>query len=133
MAKEKIGSNAIFTGPQQGLSILGNHCYAYSGENSVDNTEAFLLNFQSAGKRYIMAEVTLGSKAQENEDYEFKIYFNGSIVFGSTFGNQGAHYIGNWPIPIMIPPATEVKMSLQNIADTDNRTWTAHIVGKVYE
>jgi len=132
MAKTKIGSNATFSGTQKGLTVLGDHCMAYSGEYSVDNTETFLLDFFSPGKRYIIGEVQLGSKANEDEDYAFKIYFNGLIVFSAAFSNQGQHNIGSWPIPIMIPPATEVKMSLDNISDTDSRVWTVHLVGRVY-
>ena len=79
-----------------------------------------------------MANVSLGSNSAENEDYRFQIYFNGQEVFGGVFNNQGLHSIGTWPIPIMIPPATEVKISLQNIADTDSRAWSVHIVGEVY-
>ena len=132
MAKTRIGSNATFSGTQQGLTVLGDHCFGYSGEIDVANTELFLLSFFSPGKRYIIGQVQLGSKAGENEDYEFKIYFNGSVVFSAVFGNQSQNEIGAWPIPLMIPPATEVKMSLDNIADTDARTWTVHLVGKVY-
>jgi len=107
-------------------------CYAYSGEVSVANVELFLLDFQT-NSEYINGQVLLGSKAQENEDYEFKIYFNDVIIFSSTFGDQGAIYIGNWPIPIIIPPFTAVKMSLDNISgDTDSRVWTIGLTGEAY-
>jgi len=129
MVKKQI---ATFLGTQKGLILVGGHCMGYSGEYSVDNTETFLLDFFSPGKRYIKAQVQLGSKAAENEDYEFKIYFNGSVVFSAVFGNQSQNEIGAWPIPLLIPPATEVKMSLANVADTDSRTWTVHLVGRVY-
>ena len=106
-------------------------CYAYSGEVSVDNTEYNMLDFQT-NSEYINAQILLGSKAGENEDYEFKIYFNNVIVFSTTFGNQGHQSIGSWPIPIIIPPFTSVKMSLDNIADTDSRVWTVGLTGKAY-
>ena len=105
------------------------HCYAYSGEVSVANVELFLLNFDT-NSEYILGKVQLGSKAGENEDYEFKIYFNDVIVFSCLFGNQGQHNIGAWPIRIVIPPFTAVKVSLDNIADTDSRVWTIHMTGE---
>ena len=130
MARKNI---ATFLAPNKGLSIVGNHAYAYSGEVSVANTEINLLDFV-AGKDYITAKVQLGSKAGENEDFEFKIYFNGSVVFSTLFNNQGAQYVdvAN-SIPIIIPPLTNVQMSLDNIADTDTRVWTVHMVGRVYD
>ena len=106
-------------------------CYAYSGEVSVDNTEYTMLEFQT-NSEYINGEVMIGSKAGENEDYEFKIYFNDVIVFSTLFGNQGHVNIGPWPIPIIIPPFTAVKMSLDNIADTDSRVWTVGLTGEAY-
>jgi len=130
MAKKNI---ATFLAPNKGLSIVGNHAYAYSGEVSVANTEINLLDFVS-GKDYITAKVQLGSNAGENEDYVFKIYFNGSVVFSTLFNNQGAQYVdvAN-SIPVIIPPLTNVQMSLDNIADTDTRVWTVHMVGRVYD
>jgi len=130
MARKQI---ATFLAPNKGLSIVGGHAYAYSGEVSVTNTEINLLDFVS-GKEYITAKVQLGSKAGENEDYVFKIYFNGSVVFSTLFNNQGTQYvdIAN-SIPIIIPPLTNVQMSLDNIADTDTRVWTVHMIGRVYD
>jgi len=130
MAKKNI---ATFLAPNKGLSIVGNHAYAYSGEVSVANTEINLLDFVS-GKDYITAKVQLGSNAGENEDYVFKIYFNGTVVFSTLFNNQGAQYVdvAN-SIPVIIPPLTNVQMSLDNIADTDTRVWTVHMVGRVYD
>jgi len=104
-------------------------CYAYSGEVSVANVELFLLDFQT-NSEYIHGEVMLGSKAGENEDFEFKIYFNDVIVFSTLFGNQGHVNTGSWPIPIIIPPFTAVKMSLDNLVDTDLRVWTVGLTGE---
>ena len=130
MAKTKIGTT--FLGPQKGLSIVGDHCMAYSGEVTVANNEVFLLDFFSPGKRYIIGEVQLGSKGAGNEDFDFEIYFNGLVVFSSKFENQASANIGPWPITLMIPPSTKVKMSLQNVVGSDARIWTVGLVGRVY-
>jgi len=133
MAKTKIGSNATFSGTQKGLTVLGDHCMGYSGVTAIANTEIFCLNFFSPGKRYIIAQGQIGSKDAEGEDYVLKIYFNNIVVFSHIFHQQGSTYV-DIPnsIPLMIPPATEVKISLQNIANTNSRDWTVHLVGKVY-
>jgi len=113
------------------LNYIGSHCYAYSGEVSVAGTELFLLDFIS-GKEYITAKVQIGSKAAESDDYEFKIYFNDIVIFSNTFHQQGATYvdIANW-VPLIIPPLTGVKMSLDNIATSNSRTWTVGLTGKL--
>jgi len=113
------------------LNYIGSHCYAYSGEVSVDNTETNLLDFIS-GKEYIIAKVQIGSKAAESDDYEFKIYFNDIVVFSNTFHQQGATYvdIANW-LPLIIPPLTGVKMSLDNIATSNSRIWTVGLTGQL--
>lgn len=113
-----------------GIRYIGQHCYAYSGEVAVANTELALLEFTSSG--IIVGQVQLGSRAAENEDYEFRIYFNDNVVFSAIFGNQSQNEIGSWPIPIIIPPYTNVKVTLDNIADTDSRVWTVGITGRVY-
>jgi hypothetical protein len=115
------------------LNYVGSHCYAYSGEVSVANTEINLLDFVS-GKDYITAKVQVGSKAGENEDFVFKIYFNGTVVFSTLFNNQGTQYVdvAN-SIPIIIPPLTNVQMSLDNIADSDTRVWTVGLTGKLHQ
>ena len=52
MSKTKKGSNAIFTGPQKGLTTIGKHCYAYSGVVTTASSEATLLDFTTS-KDYI--------------------------------------------------------------------------------
>ena len=48
MAKTRIGANAIFSGPQKGLSIIGEHCYAYSGLHASNTTAFTVLNLLQA-------------------------------------------------------------------------------------
>jgi len=129
---EGVGYSQNVASVGKELNYLGNHCYAYSGEVSVANTELNLLDFIS-GKDYIKAKIQVGSKAGENEDYEFKIYFNDVIVFSTLFGNQGHVNIGPWPIPLLIPPLTGVKISLDNLVDSDSRVWTVGLTGQLYK
>jgi len=125
-------ASQTITGPGIQYTQDNLRCFAYSGEVAVANIELNLLDFETKSE-YISAEVQLGSRAAENEDYEFRIYFNELVIFSATFGNQSQNEIGSWPIPIIIPPFTTVKMSLDNIADTDSRVWTVHLIGRVYE
>jgi len=132
---EGVGYGPQFTASVgKNLNYIGRHVYAYSGEVSVANTETNLLDFRT-GKEYIIGEIQVGSKAGENEDYEFKIYLNDAIVFSHLFNSQGSNTAGEIAnfVPIIIPPLTSVKISLDNIADTDTRVWTVGFTGQVHK
>ena len=131
-AADVIQPSASIASTGKGIRYVSNWAYGYSGEISVANTELSFLEFTS-GSGIIVGKIQLGSKAAENEDYEFKIYFNEVVVFSNTFHQQGASYvdIANY-IPIIIPPLTGVKVTLDNIADTDSRTWSVILTGRVY-
>lgn len=128
---DAIPVSASIASTGKGIRYIGEYCYAYSGEVDVANTELALLEFTS-GAGIIVCELQLGSKAAENEDYELKVYLNDNVVFAAIFGNQSQNEIGSWPIPLIIPPTTVVKTTLDNIADTDSRIWTIGLTGRVY-
>ena len=80
MAKERIGSNAIFTGPQKGLTTIGNHCYAFSGMVASSSTPFNLLDF-TTGKNYMIIKLLVYYGAQgSGSDIQYKIIFNGQEV-----------------------------------------------------
>ena len=115
-----------------GIRYIGEYCYAYSGQVNVTNVELSLLEF-TTGSGLIVGEMQVGSNNAENEDYEMKVYFNDLIIFSNTFHQQGATYVDIAPaIPIIIPPFTLVKATMDNIADTDVRRWTIGLTGRVY-
>jgi len=124
------------TGTFEGVGSLqfspdNKYCFAYSGEVSVSDTELNLIDIKT-NSEYIVSNVQLGSKAAEDEDYEVKIYFNDVVIFAHTFHQQGTTYVNVAnSIPIIIPPFTHVKISLDNIADSDSRIWTVGLTGKV--
>ena len=66
MAKKQI---ATFLGPNKGLSIIGNHAYAYSGPYQASTTSVIVLDF-STGNQYVVG----------------KLFLNGTIQTGSGSG-----------------------------------------------
>ena len=127
-----IQPSASIASPGLGIRYIGNWAYAYSGEVAVDNTEISLLEF-TTGSGLIVGEMQVGSKNAENEDYEMKIYFNDLVIFSNTFHQQGATYVDIAPaVPLIIPPFTLLKVTMDNIADTDSRNWTMGFTGRVY-
>ena len=132
MSKTKAGSNSQFTSAGKGLTVIGEHCYAFSGMTDVDNTETDLLLFQSP-KQYIEGKlnITNSGNLSFDEDFYFKVYFNGIIVYAVLL--EQAKVLNTSPyIPLLIPPLTEVKITADNVSDTDTRSMSCQIIGKVY-
>jgi hypothetical protein len=131
MAKERIGSNAIFTGPQLGLTVIQSHCYAFSGVIDVNDSETDLLNFHT-GKQYIRATVRFCYGVSSSDNYLYKIKYNGQIVMSdASAGTTQAHW--NPEYEILIPPLTEVIMTAINQTGDYLKPQSVVLVGKVYE
>lgn len=131
MAKTRIGSNAIFTGPQKGLTTIGEHCYAYSGIISVADSETDLLNFNT-GKEYIRSTVRFCYGVSSSDNFLYKIKFNGQIVMSdASAGTTQAHW--NPEYEILIPPLTEVIMTAINQSSDSSYPQSVVLAGKVYK
>jgi len=133
MAKTKIGTNAQFSGTQLGLSIISNHCYAYSG--SVENAAggsggpSTMLEF-STGADLIDAKLFFGvAFAGANDTYLF-IDMNGQRIMGVTYIETGGlnNLTGN-PIEFLIPPYSTVQVSWS--IDSVTKNAFAMLSGKV--
>jgi hypothetical protein len=129
MARKQI---ATFLAPSKGLSILGSHCYAYSGIVSVDDTETFLLDFHS-NKEYIVCKIQFNLPAITGDDYLYQVYFNGNVV--QSYNSQEALGTGSKPstvIRLVIPPLTHVQCSADNVADSSPNDNIVSLIGRVY-
>ena len=128
MAKKQ---RATFLGPNQGLSMVGSHCYAYSGEISVANTETNLLNFHT-GKDYIVCKIQFNAAHGSGDDYVFRVYFNGNVVQRYLYAETVDRGVPDQPLYMVIPPLTDVQCSAQNTTDTSANGQIVAISGRVY-
>jgi len=135
MAKTRIGANAIFSGPQKGLTTIGEHCYAYSGAVSNDGgNETTLLEFNT-GKGYIKGIIQTGTShtGDHADTFRFRVYFNGQVVY-DFLDDAGQYYVDpHIPIRIIIPPLTLVKVTGDNTASTAVKIIEANVIGRVYD
>jgi len=136
MVKTKIGSNASFTGPQKGLTILGAHCMAYSGLVAKSASAVDLLEFNS-GKGYIVGTITgIGnSKIAAPADGGitiYQVYFNGEEVLRIKCEAKEETSPTVLVVPIMIPPLTYVKVTAISQYGTAAYETSVSIVGRVY-
>ena len=135
MAKTRIGSNATFSGPQKGLTIIGNHCYAYSGNIAVTggssaNTE--LLKFNT-GKGYIIGNFQPYSTERGNAQLYLAIKLNNQLVVNAEFDAEGSvNPMLDSPITLLIPPLTDVQV-LVGIETGTNKNWSMTFTGRVYD
>jgi len=132
MAKKRI---ATFLGPQLGLSVLGEHAYAYSGVVSVGNSETDMLNFQSENNYMVCSWFAnfnqLTSDPIATEDFRFVLYLNGlQIAMMETADSQSATRATVQDI--IIPPNTNVKVTARNYTGSVTEPVGVVITGRVY-
>ena len=130
MAKTRIGSNAIFTGPQKGLTTIGDHCYAYSGEiTDVDSGSAgsTCLDF-ATGADLIIAKFNWISSVNANIDVYIDVSFNGQSVYKGS-SDESPSFIADREFTLAIPANTHVIFKMGFNA---TKTMCVVMTGKVY-
>ena len=129
MAKKNI---APFLGPNKGLSIAGDHAYAYSGVISVTNTELSMLQF-STGNGYIRAIIQFnGGASGGGDNYAYRIKYDSQIV-QEYVTNNNTDDAPNQKLNLIIPPFTNVECTAQNVSDTSGNDQIVSLSGRVYD
>ena len=130
MAKKNI---ATFLGAGKGLVTIGDHAYAYSGVVTFDDTETDALSF-TTGNRYISAQALISTLDYNGDDAGIKIKLNDIIIIQQRFSTLGVIYLQALPAwDIIIPPLTQVTMTLTNLADNTPHTANLVVTGRVYD
>jgi len=130
MAKEEIKT---FLGPQKGLSIVGDHCYAFTGV--VETTAAFqtFLDFQSPGKRYIKAHLDVFWGEFSGDSIEWNLLLNGVEVIDSLNTHTSSYYFPITHAHFIIPPSTRVIWRIINNSGSTARNVSAVLRGTVFD
>jgi|TARA_R110000751_G_scaffold214607_1_gene318162 hypothetical protein len=138
MAKEKIASNAQFSGTGKGLVYVKDFCYAYSGAITVSGTDDVALDF-STGKHVIDAKLMIQylQASSDGDDAYVTVELNGEDVIGSLVGaNHGGAQPdfspNNW-IPIIIPPLSRVRVLFTMLSGGGSIVLGSNVTGRVYE
>jgi len=127
MAKKQI---ATFLAPGKGLSIADNHAYAYSGgiiSAGAASADTTYLKFTS-GNYYIVGTLSIYEKNAGNGERFSDISFNGVNVIQMK-ADTNPDWLDNFPIPILIPPHTEVEVKC---GFSGGELFSVVIVGRVY-
>ena len=132
MAKTRIGANAIFSGPQKGLSMIGDHCYAYSGKVLSTGSAGpgdELLSFNT-GKGYIIADCIFQNDITSGSDTYFEIKYNGQTVILNK--EASSSITEPWAWILLIPPLTFVEVAWGTQSGATNFKGSVSLSGKVY-
>lgn len=129
MKKTKIGSNATYTGNQLGLTIVGDYAYAYN-LLPVNNDETSLLKF-TTGKEIIVGTVQFHYSQDASDNYIYRVKFNGVTILALIIGDADSHADPR-PIPIVIPPLTEVNCTADNLVADRTYNQSCSLVGRIY-
>jgi len=129
---EGIPPTASVASVGPGIRYLGKeHCYAYSGVINASG-ETTYLEFTS-GSGYILAKIQAVTDQANGDDFNIKFYLN-DIVVGvahAFFYSNSTYVLGAAKWDLIIPPFTEVKITIQNINSADE--WAVMLTGRVYD
>jgi len=128
MAKKQVGT---FLGVQSGLSVVGNHGYAYNQGTSTSNDapDESLLKF-TTGNYYTVAQLNYSDETTGGSKRLLKITMNGSTTWTSEFDDTTGW--ANGPIvSVIIPAHTEFEF-LFGIAGVAI-VGSIALVGRVYD
>jgi len=116
------------------LNYIGNHCYAYSGDFVSDAGNSTEYLHFTTGSEYIVGTCQFHyGQSGQGDDYDYKIKFNGLVVSNYTSTGGGEDSEPDFPIPLIIPPYTEVVMFCQNLTSSTGRRQNVVFVGKIYK
>jgi len=136
MVKKQI---ATFLGPQLGISTVGNHAYAYSGNIGTENTQSLtpMLSF-TTGDYYLVGNWTVCGAVNISGDSDtggidqFYLSYNGVTIQSLKTDTQQEDSPTLYTIPILIPPRTVVVCEGVSSLDTNSWLISQSIVGRIY-
>jgi len=107
--------------------------YAYSGavNTANENVEVTSLEF-TTGSGFVLTSFQFHNNQTTGDDIHFTLYLNSLVVFGITMQYSGTDKIENPPTAILIPPFTEVKVTVANATQDAARETLTTMTGRVY-
>jgi len=137
MAKVQTGSNAQFSGPQQGLTVIGRRCYAMSGAVSCSDSEKTLLDFNTENNTIVCTiKVAVATPGPENDNMRFIFRLNGNLIYQSLIWSAiaGTFYQSNREsVKMIIPPLSRFEVLGENITDSSGRQLAVILAGKIVD
>jgi len=115
------------------LNVISDHAYAYSGNITTSGTgSANTITAQfTTGSYYFVGTVSAQNDSTGDVTSFLAVSLNGTDVIDIRFDAASISAISlDFPIPIIIPPYTEVEMKVG--INSGSNVWTSQFVGKIY-
>jgi len=116
------------------IHVIGDHAYGYSDSDAltVGDGETTKLEFES-GNYYLVGTANCFTSDSSTHSYVIKMYLNNIKIIDGLYNNINNNFSDDMnPIPIIIPPFTLVKITVQVLsANVDSAS--AQIVGRIYK
>ena len=134
MAKKRA---ATFLGPNQGLSVIGEHAYAYSGLFAANTADQTALSFTS-GDYYLVGYLQLNGAVDNDTPSATigttcRVAFNGTEIFILVTGDASLRMTKSPRQKIIIPPWTKVVAILDSDEVQADQFGSVVITGRVYD
>jgi len=131
---EGVGYGPQFTASTGlSLNVIGNHAYAYSGEQTTtDTTEKTFLEFTTGN---YLAEIWLqyGSSSGGGVDVKSRTYLNGTNMIELLHAaNYDENQDAKIPMRLILPSYTLFKFTLQG-QGSQTSEWSVWITGRIYK
>jgi len=134
MAKKRAST---FLGPNQGLSVIGEHAYAYSGLFAANTDDQTALSFTS-GDYYLDGYLQLNGAVDDDNPASTvgtacRVSFNGVGIFILVTGDASLRMSKSPRQKIIIPPWTKVIVILDSDGTQADQFGSIVITGRIYD
>ena len=114
----------------KGLNYIGNHCYAFSGAVSVNQTETVLQDFDT-GANYLAVRWFPTLLADTNVNYKWIVKIDDQAIMNLSVDQQYGNMHGQY-VDFVFPPFSRIVISGRNIEDTSSNNIGSVISGRAY-
>jgi len=129
MAKKNI---ATFLGTQKGLSIVGNHAYAYSGSINNDGSGTTTVLEFKTGSEYVVGQMHFIYFTESGTpDAAYTLLINGESVYALTM-NGNISDVNRPDVAVLLPPQSTIQVLVQRISGSGTIALGASFTGRVY-
>jgi hypothetical protein len=128
------GSNPVggTFGGSSSFQTIGDRIYGLNQGVDTGNQNVETTMFQSdTGSYYTVAKFRFSINSSSSDDIQMKIYFNNIVIF-AEYATSGTVESDMFPIDLIIPPFTQVKMTAENKASSTGREIFTVITGRMY-
>lgn len=131
-----VGFANSFTGSAEALEIYGEHAAGYSGPLSVNTTAVTHFDFTS-GNYYFNGDISTGGVTLEGNVGSgsiiiVNVLFNGSTIFSFKSDSAQEDMPSYVVMPLLIPPYTEVKVTVECDQTSAPHKCDVNIIGRIY-